>query len=189
MPSRFVLLAVAVATFVTPALARADGFVGPGIGIAFGNPSARGLADFVGDLGWLSPEPVGLELDVTYAPSFFGNQGSYGANSVTTVMGNVVLAATEARRYGRYRRRSARPYISGGLGLIHEETAAPAISRNDLGANLGVGIMAAASGPVGVRGDVRYFRDLVGTSAGNTTNIDFGSFHFWRASVSLLFRF
>ena len=34
-----------------------------------------------------------------------------------------------------------------------------------------------------------YFRDLVGTSEGNTTNIDFGSFHFWRASITLLFRF
>jgi hypothetical protein len=29
----------------------------------------------------------------------------------------------------------------------------------------------------------------VGTATGNTTNIDFGSFHFWRASISVLFRF
>jgi hypothetical protein len=176
----------------TPAVARAQGYISPGIGIAFGSPSARGLADFVADVGWLSAEPVGLELDVTYAPSYFGNEGSYGSNSVTTVMGNVIVAGGRGGgRYGRSRRRqsSARPYMSGGLGLIHEDTTAPAISRNDLGANLGVGVMATASGQVGVRGDLRYFRDLVGKSTGDTTTIDFGAFHFWRASLSVLFRF
>ena len=189
MPRRLILIAVVCSMFLAPTAARAEGYIGPGIGIAFGNPSARGLADFVVDFGWLSPEPVGLELDATYAPSFFGGPVSYGANSVATVMANVVIAATEAGRYGRYRGRSARPYISGGLGVIRENTTAPAISRNDLGANFGAGIMAAATGQIGVRGDIRYFRDLVGTSAGNTTSIDFGSFHFWRASISVLFRF
>jgi hypothetical protein len=194
MPSRFVLLAALVATLTIPATARAQGYISPGIGIAFGSPTARGLADFVADLGYLSSEPIGLELDFTYAPSYFGNVGSYGSNSVTTVMGNVVVAARQGGRYGRSRRRYSsssgpRPYISGGLGLIHEDTTAPAISRDDLGANLGVGVMATASGQVGVRGDLRYFRDLVGTSTGTTTNIDFGSFHFWRASISVLFRF
>src|SRR5580698_3215941 len=94
MPSRVLLLAVIVATFAMPITARAEGYAGPGIGIAFGNPSAAGLADFVFDLGWLSPEPVGLEIDATYAPSFFGSQGPYGANSVSTIMGNVVVATS-----------------------------------------------------------------------------------------------
>jgi hypothetical protein len=189
MLTRVVLLTVLVFPFAAPTAARAEGYVGPGIGIAFGNPSARGLADFVVDVGWLSPEPVGLELDATYAPSFFGGQGSYGANSVSTIMGNVVVATSGSGRYGGYRGRSARAYLSGGLGLIREETTAPAISRNDLGTNVGVGLMAAASGQVGVRADIRYFRDLVGTATGNTTSIDFGSFHFWRAGISVLFRF
>jgi hypothetical protein len=191
MPSRVVLLAALVATLITPVAARAQGYISPGIGIAFGSPTSRGLADFVADLGWLSAEPVGLEIDVTYAPSYFGTEGRYGSNSVTTVMGNVVVAGRQGGggRRGRYRRSSARPYISGGLGLIHEDTSAPAISRDDLGANLGVGVMATASGGVGVRADLRYFRDLVGTSTGNSSNIDFGSFHFWRASLSVLFRF
>src|SRR3984885_7889125 len=175
MFTRVVLLAVLVFPFATPTAARAEGYVGPGIGIAFGNPSARGLADFVVDVGWLSPEPVGLELDATYAPSFFGGQGPYGANSVSTIMGNVVVATSGSGRYGSYRGHSARAYLSGGLGLIREDTTSPAISRNDLGANFGVGAMAIASGQIGVRGDVRYFRDLVGTATGNTTNIDFGS--------------
>jgi hypothetical protein len=73
--------------------------------------------------------------------------------------------------------------------VIRETTTSPAISNNDLGANLGAGIMAVSRRQVGVRGDVRYFRDLVGNSDGNTTSIDFGSFHFWRASIGVLFRF
>jgi hypothetical protein len=189
MLPRFLLLAVFVATFATPVAAQTEGYVGPGIGVAFGNPSSQGLADFVVDFGWLSPEPVGLEIDATYAPSFFGSQGPYGSNSVSTIMGNVVLATSGIERYGSHRGHPTRAYLSGGLGLIREDTASPAISRNDLGTDVGVGIMAAASGQVGVRADVRYFRDLVGKATGNTTSIDFGSFHFWRASVSVLFRF
>jgi hypothetical protein len=191
MLNRAVLLAVAVVTLAAPT-ARADVYVGPGIGVAFGNPSARGLADFVLDACWLYQEPIGVEMDTTFAPSFFGNQGPYGANSVTTVMWNVVMAAREAGPRlprGLHRGRTTRPYISGGLGLIHESTAAPAISRNDLGANLGVGVLATTSAQIGVRADLRYFRDLVGSSGANTTSIDFGSFHFWRASLTILFRF
>src|ERR1700712_2804824 len=117
MPSRVVLLAALVATLITPVAARAQGYISPGIGIAFGSPTSRGLADFVADLGWLSAGPVGLGVDVTYAPSYFGPEGRYGSNSVTTVMGNVVVAARQGGggRRVRYRRSSARPYISGGL--------------------------------------------------------------------------
>jgi Outer membrane protein beta-barrel domain len=192
MPNRVILLAAAVVILTAPAAARADVYVGPGIGVAFGNPSARGLADFVLDACWLYQEPIGLELDTTFAPSFFTNQGPYGANSVTTVMANVVVAARETGPRlprGLHRGRTARPYISGGLGLIREHTTAPAISRNDLGTNLGVGVLATTATQIGIRADLRYFRDLVGSSQGNTTGIDFGSFHFWRASITILFRF
>src|SRR3977135_4690666 len=92
MPSRVVLLAALAGALTTPIAARAQAYISPGIGIAFGSRTSRGLADFVADVGWLSPEPVGLEFDVTYAPSYFGNEGAYGSNSVTTVMGNVVVA-------------------------------------------------------------------------------------------------
>src|ERR1700753_2532322 len=95
MSTRFVLLAALVTTLAMPTAARAQGYVSPGIGIAFGSPTARGLADFVADIGYLSSEPIGLELDFTYAPSYFGNVGSYGSNSVTTVIGNVIVAAPQ----------------------------------------------------------------------------------------------
>ena len=78
MPSRVVLLMAAVVTLAAPAAARADGYIGPGLGVAFGNSSARGLADFVLDACWLYQEPIGVEVDTTFAPGFFDNQAPYG---------------------------------------------------------------------------------------------------------------
>ena len=185
---------LAVSIFLCAPSANAQGYVTPSLGVVFGNPSARGQADFVVDVGWLSRlEPLGFELDVMYAPSFFGTQVPYGENSVTTYMANVVVAGGGGGRFGARRRTTVRPYLSGGVGIMHEvvTTDVPAnkISNNDLGLNLGAGVMAFTSRSVGVRADVRYFRDLIDSQSGNTTNIDFGSFHFWRASVGVILSF
>jgi hypothetical protein len=186
-----ILAALILLTLIAPRTAQAVGYLSPALGIAFGNPSAQGRANFAADIGWLPREPIGVELDVMYAPSFFGNQGPYGENSVTTIMGNVIVAATDRGRYGiRQRGPSIRPYLSGGLGLMHETVTAPVsaqrLSNDDLGLNAGVGLMALARRSVGVRGDLRYFRDLVGKQTGA---VDFGSFHFWRASIGLMLTF
>jgi hypothetical protein len=197
-PLRLTVLAV-LFMFLTVNRAHAQGYLAPSLGATFANPSAEGRANFGADLGWLSSrEPIGLELDVMYAPSFFGNQGPYGQNSVTTVMGNIVIAGGQTGGgRSRFRRRSSaaalRPYVSGGVGIMHEVVttgATPAtLANSDLGVNLGVGVMAFTSRSFGVRGDVRYFRDLVNNQNGNTTNIDFGAFHFWRVSIGAVFAF
>ena len=74
---------------------------------------------------------------------------------------------------------------------MHEviTTAVPGerIPNNDLGLNLGVGVMALPRRSVGVRGDVRYYRNLVNNAS--ATSVDFGAFHFWRASVGLVLGF
>ena len=191
-----VIAVLAVSMFLAAPSAHAQGYVTPSLGVVFGNPSARGQADFVLDVGWLSRvEPLGFELDVMYAPSFFGTEGPYGENGVTTYMANVIVAGGGARggRFGAGRRTAIRPYLSGGAGVMHEVVTTPVIankiSNNDLGLNLGVGVMAFTSRSIGVRGDVRYFRDLIDTQSGNTTNIDFGAFHFWRASVGFILAF
>ena len=191
-----VIAVLAVSIFLSAPSANAQAYVTPSIGVVFGNPSARGQADFVVDVGWLSRiEPLGFELDVMYAPSFFGNQGPYGENSVTAGMANIVVAGGGSGRYGFFgRRRTAlRPYASGGVGVMHEVVTTPVaankISNNDLGLNLGAGVMAFTGRSVGVRADVRYFRDLIDSQSGNTTNIDFGSFHFWRASIGVILAF
>jgi hypothetical protein len=73
--------------------------------------------------------------------------------------------------------------------VVTTDIPANKISNNDLGLNLGAGVMAFTSRSVGVRADVRYFRDLIDSQSGNTTNIDFGSFHFWRASIGVILSF
>ena len=184
------LFTYAVSTIVSVLVgvhtAHAQGFVSPSLGVTLANASGEGRADFGAAFGWVDPrEPIGVELDVVYAPSFFGGAGVYGANSVTTVMGN--------GRYGFGRRREAsiRPYVSGGVGVMHEviTTAVPGerIPNNDLGLNLGVGVMALPRRSVGVRGDLRYYRNVVNNST--ATGVDFGAFHFWRASIGLLLGF
>src|SRR5262249_643133 len=129
--------------------AHAQGFFAPSLGVTLANASGEGRADFGAALGWIDPRaPIGVELDVVYAPSFFGGSGVYGANSVTTVMGNVIVAGggTGGDGFGRRRAASVRPYVSGGVGLMHEviTTAIPGerIGNDDLGVNLGVGVMA-----------------------------------------------
>jgi len=185
--SCFLLLTMTV-VLAGPRPARADGYVSPGLGVAFGNPSAQGRANFALGLGWLPGRaPIGLELDTTVAPSFFNNQGPYGQNGVTTVMGNVIIAGGDSGR-GYRRGGLVRPYVSAGLGVIHTRQG-PAFSTSDLGANVGIGLMAVSRRQVGLRGDIRYFRNLVGSSTDTTSTIDFGSFHFWRPSINLVFDF
>jgi hypothetical protein len=187
----YVLLAASILLFVHPA--NAQGYVAPSLGASFANPSAQGRANFGVDLGWLSThDPIGLDLDAVYAPSFFGNAGPYGDNSVATLMGNVMLVPGEPGgpyNVGRRRARTVRPYISGGMGVMREMVTSPRVVNTDLAVNLGLGVIALTHRSVGVRGDVRYYRDLLDNQSANGTSIDFGSFHFWRASLGVVLAF
>ena len=187
-----VVAVVSVLVDVHPA--HAQGYFAPSLGVTLANASGEGRADFGAALGWIDRRsPIGVELDVVYAPQFFGGAGVYGANSVTTVMADLIVAGGGDGRYGFGRRRGAsvRPYASGGVGLMHEiiTTAVPGeqIGNNDLGLNLGVGLMAMPYRSIGVRGDVRYYRNLVNNA--DATNVNFGAFHFWRASIGLVLGF
>jgi len=194
---RVPLLLLPILVLALPAAARAQGFVGAGLGVSFGsNASADGRADFTANIGWLPREPLGVELDVTYAPNFFKNPGSFSENRLAAVMANVLIAPTDRRggggRFG-YRRRGrgegmVRPYLSGGFGVMAERVVTPTdlLSNQHLGVNAGVGVMALPYGGFGVRIDARYFQDLVGNGGSSSTGIDFGSFHFWRASIGIV---
>lgn len=190
-----VCVAAAVSFLLTVQAAHAQGYIAPSIGVTLANSSGQGRATFGADLGWLSlRDPIGLELDAVYAPSFFGNAGRYGDNSVTTVMGNVILAGGgSGGRYGwRRRGASVRPYVSGGIGVMHEISTGPGAARvgnDDLGLNLGVGVIGFTAHAIGIRGDLRYFRNLVSSETVDTGTIDFGAFHYWRGSLGVVFGF
>jgi hypothetical protein len=62
------------------------------------------------------------------------------------------------------------------------------IDRNDFGMNAGAGVMVGLGQNFGVRGDLRYFRD-VHQSTGNEFDVDFGGFHYWRGAVGVTLKF
>jgi len=182
-----VVMLATVAAISAPAVARADGYVSPFIGQNFGNNSGDGRVNFGADAGWMGAGVMGFEVDFGYAPNFFGDQGVFGANSETSLMGNIIVGVPVGGQHGL----GVRPYGTIGAGLLRTQIT-PAIGNafgdNEAGVNLGGGVMGYFSDHVGIRGDVRYFRNLTGDSVVNDFNVDFGAFHFWRASVGVVFR-
>jgi len=171
-----------------PTLARADGYISPFVGATFGNNSGNGRMNVGADVGWLSGGIIGVEGDFGYAPSFFGNKGTFGSNSVMDVMGNLVLAAPIGARRGA----SVRPYATVGIGVLRSTidgvAGTGAISNTEGALNAGAGAMGFLSSHFGLRGDVRYFHNLTDSSTANSASVDFGSFHFWRASIGIIVR-
>ena len=188
-------LLTAAALVLGPAPAHADGFVSPFVGVDFANNSvdvrndiSKGKLNFGFDAGAMGAGVIGGEFDFGYAPNFFGDQGAYGDNHVLTAMGNLIVGIPVGGTSGP----GIRPYGTIGLGLIRTQVTGiqnsgvvPKISDNEFGLNAGVGVMGFFGDHVGLRGDLRYFHNL----QGNTINaIDWGGFHFWRASIGLVLR-
>ena len=62
------------------------------------------------------------------------------------------------------------------------------IKNNDIGYNLGFGVMGFVNDHVGVRGDFRMMRTV---NAADTTNeflFHLGNFHYWRGSFGVIFQ-
>jgi len=186
---KVLILFATIAVVSAPALARADSYISPFIGTNFGNNSGNGRVNVGADVGWMGAGIIGAEVDFGYAPSFFGNQGVFGSNSVSDLMGNLIVGIPAGGTHGV----GVRPYATIGVGLLRSQingatSTAGSISNNEAGMNAGVGVMGFFSNHLGIRGDVRYLRNLTGNSTPNKLNIDFGAFHFWRASVGIVLR-
>jgi hypothetical protein len=108
---------------------------------------------------------LGAEVLTIWTPGFFetSNPGFDFLKSSRTVvvMGNVVLTAP--RRWTEY---SLRPYVSGGLGLMHASTTENRpgeifpIDVNVAGFNIGGGAVGFLSQRTGLRFDFRYHSTL-----------------------------
>jgi len=191
-PGRWLLLGtlaigIAIGT-ATPA--RAQGFISPLIGYDFGGdagcPSFSNCQDkkinvsvSFGAMG----NVLGFEEEVAYAPNFFGNAPGL-SSSVLTLMSNVMLVP----KLG-----PVRPYVLAGIGLIktHVDLTTASVfttNNNQLGWDVGGGLIGFFGDHVGVRGDLRYFhafQDL--TVLGLTLSdlkLDYG-----RASAGVIVKF
>jgi hypothetical protein len=180
------LIAVLVC-FVLPAAAEAQiaktGFTGFVTG--FIGPSLGGDID---DAGWtpgaaiaiVDPNGLGVEIDVSHVRTF--NAPRFVESGITTLTVNVAGVWTDETAF-------IRPYVSGGGGLLRARACVSdcrsAVSRTEVGVDVGGGAYVLINELVGVRGDVRYFRflerhpDLPLTSS--------GFFDFWRLSVGATF--
>jgi len=203
---RFLLLAVLLMC-VQAAEARADFLITPYLGSEFaGSTTILGDLDtgasskhwtFGGSTAWLSDRILGVEADFALVPGFLQNSGGGGlvtGSRVTTLTGSVIAALPLS-----VTRDSLRPYIVGGLGLIHAsaedaakscalaETPGFACPGDWLGLQLGAGAIGLITNRAGVRFDLRHMRALSRdtTLRGEGTS----TLSFWRATVGVTLRY
>jgi len=191
----FAVLAT-VCLICAPAQARAEGYISPwvaanaGTGFSNGNVNFdNGRAGLGVNAGWMGAGVIGGELDFGYSPSFFGTNTDFGNNSVIDVMGNVIVGVPIGGTHGA----GIRPFVTAGIGLLRTQIDGGTIARvssssNDLGWNAGAGVMGYFSDHVGLRGDVRYLRNVENNSTSTSLDFDPGNFHFWRASIGVVIR-
>jgi len=185
------VLSAAVAVVLAPMQARADGFVTPWIGSAFGSNIENGRGTFGVSAGGMGSGIIGGEVDLGWNPSFFGNQTLFGNNSVLNLMGNVIVGVPVGGQHGA----GIRPYFVAGGGLIHTQIEGtpialnPNASTNMFGWDAGAGVMGFFNDHIGLRGDVRYLRATHDINAGiNSIDLNNDRLHFWRTSIGVVFR-
>jgi len=189
------VLAGAVAIVLAPVQARADGWIVPWIGSAFGSSIDNGRGTFGVGAGGMGAGVIGGEVDFGYNPSFFGTKTDFGNNSVIDLMGNVIVGIP----FGGTRGAGVRPYVLGGAGLIRTQIDGargtnfftPSSSDNMFGWDAGAGVMGFFSDHVGLRGELRYLRgthDMNASTGINSIDFNGNKLHFWRPSIGVVFR-
>jgi hypothetical protein len=184
MRVKYLVLFAAIIVLASGAPARAEGFLTGFGGATFGGDTVKSRSAFGLGLGWLSGGVFGLEAIFAYSPHFFGDEVLVGPNNLTTLMGNVIVAAHIDR---------SRIYASGGAGLMKSRVRDADqffdVNRNDFGINVGGGVIGYVNHNVGLRGDVRYFRNMSDSQVGPGVDLDLGDFNYWEATAGLTIRF
>lgn len=189
---------VAVILCVSPREALADYLFIPFIGGAFAGRTAflnleQGAGStqviFGGSAGWLTSGVLGVEGDFAYAPRFFERDnvgGNILSSNALTMSGSVIAAVPlGVSQYG------LRPYVIGGLGLIHSAITYTGlldpVDDNSLGLNVGAGAIGFLTPRTGVRFELRHFRTLdrdINEATGELRT----RLSFWRATVGVVIR-
>jgi len=195
-PTAALLLAVVLCG--SPRDARADYLFIPFIGGAFAGRTAfldleqgAGATQLIfgGSVGWLSAGVLGAEGDFAYAPRFFETDnvgGNIQSSDTLTLNGSVIVAVPQAvSEYG------LRPYLVGGLGLIHSgityNVLVDPVDDNSLSLNVGAGAIGFLTRRTGVRFELRHFRTLerqVNEATGEMRT----RLSFWRVTVGVVIR-
>jgi hypothetical protein len=133
---------------------------------------------------------LGIEAIGIWTPGFFesGDLDLVESSRVLSLMGNVVL--TVPRQWTEY---FLRPYVSGGLGLMHvAKTDNPEglfpVNLNLAGINVGGGAVGFFTNKTGIRFDVRYHALLNPSEHGPISLERNVHLRYMTASVGLVFR-
>lgn len=170
---------------------RADWLLTPYLGTTFGGDDDRTQRLTYGAaIGWMGAGAFGFELDAGITPRFFDTDAGAFDNiedsNVTTLMGNVIAGIPLGAP-------GVRPYVTGGAGILRTRATSLGnvldLNENHFGVNVGGGVMGFVTENVGIRGDVRYFRDLQDSDSGSNIDLDLGGFNFWRTTVGATIRF
>ena len=200
MRRTFIATVVAGLVGWSTSTASAQVFVTPQFGGHFGGGTIESRTLTFGASAGAMVKVVGFEVDFGFSQGFFPethpSSSLHVVGDLSTVMANVVVGTFMTNEMGG-------PYISGGIGtlrILADEPNGLFVARgNDLGYNVGAGAIGFFNDRVGVRGDVRYFRDirsdeLVASERGHHAiesdgDVRFGRFGFWRATAGVTFRF
>jgi hypothetical protein len=176
---------VALALLSTPAVAGADGFLSPFIGVNFGGNTTDKSTVYGGSLGFMG-QKSGFEIDFGYTSEFFGDDTFDVNGKVVTLMGNVILGG---------KRGGFSPYFAFGAGLIRtridaiDDVLDVEASKNNFGGNVGAGFFAGGRS-ITLRTDVRYFRAFNfddGLEFSRDLGIIDDTLGFWRGTVGVGF--
>jgi opacity protein-like surface antigen len=180
-------LALAVLLLLGVGSAQAETLLTGFGGVAFSGATDRSRGTYGAALGFLGGGVFGFEFEFATTPEFFGNaedEGLFTDNNVATLMGSILLAAPAG---------PVRIYGAAGAGLLKTRLADPgrlfSIDSNDFGINVGGGLIAYLGDHVGLRADIRYFRDLQDVDPDGEFDLDFGNVDYWRAVAGITFKF
>ena len=176
--------------------ARAEWHFTPMVGFTmFGNTSlidpegatGKRHGHLGGSVALLGSGILGAEVVTLWTPGFFetGDVDLVDSSRTLTAMGNVVL--TTPRKWTEY---GLRPFVSGGLGLMHASTTSSIfpIRVNTTGVNIGGGVIGFLTDRTGLRFDVRYHSTLNRLDDDDVPSIGLVHLRYVTASVGIVFR-
>lgn len=171
-----------------PGAARADWLLSPFVGATSGGATEGEHVTYGASLGYMGARVIGFEIDVAHTPELLNDIDEFVASSSgTTLMANLILGVPIGTERG------ARPYVSGGAGLLRTriEDVDEFFDLDDtsFGVNVGAGVHVFLTDNVGFRIDARYFRSLEDDDEGSDIDVDLGAFDVWRGTVGVSFRF
>jgi opacity protein-like surface antigen len=181
---------------LTPAAARADGFITPFLGVNFGGDAGQTLSsgtdaeryDWGASFGWMGGGVFGVEADIGYSPDFYGKTDA-GGSSVLSIMGNLLIGVP----FGGQQGFGFRPFGLVGFGALRSDldsfTELVGFDNTEVAWNFGGGVMIFFGSNVGIRGDVRYFRTFGDVNFGPLETSDTDAVDYTRGSIGLVLRF